>query len=134
MKNGCFYYKNSNPKPEMLKPYIQNLHFIETPALYCQTGGVFLLLFSIARLLNPDFGLNIFLQLLAAGLITIGSYTFPSYWYQRGITGGTKKDEELDCADGNLSEVALRIGKFKIQFWKKQFFYNKRIVHPYDYK
>lgn len=125
MKNGCFYFKNTPEKTPMLKKYIANLHFIETPAWYVQTGGVFLFVLSIARLLNPVYNWTILISLLASALITTGSFTLPSYWYQRGITGGTKSDDELDEADGNKSEVAISILGIKIQFWKRQLFYNK---------
>jgi len=130
-KNGCFYYKNSNPLPPLLEKPIKNLHFIETPAWYTQTIGVFFLLFSICRLLNPTFEWqNILIQLGITSLITIGSYTAASYHYQRGVTGGLLSDDKLDIDYGNKSEVALEINnKVLLQFWKPRWFANRgRIV------
>jgi hypothetical protein len=125
-KNGCFYHKNDNPLPKMLEREIKNLHFIETPAWYCQTIGIFFFTFAITRLINSDFNINILIGLIASLLISIGAYTLPSYWYQRGVTAGLKKDDELDDYDKEYTEVAIVLFGKKIQFWKKQLFYNKR--------
>jgi len=135
-KNGCFYHKDDKPLPPMLKESIENLHFIETPAWYVQTAGIFLLIFSICRLLNPvwifvdsTFILGnlwtIVYQLGITSLITTGAYMAPSYHYQRGISAGLRSDDKLDSFDGKKSEVALNLGFIKIQFWKNQLFYNK---------
>ena len=124
-KNGCFYHKNDKVLPPLLEKSIKNLHFIETPAWYSQTIGVFFLLFSICRLLHPLFDVYILLSIGASYLITMGSYTAANYHYQRGITAGLLPDDELDVY-GNKSEVALKIGnKVILQFWKKRLFANK---------
>ena len=127
MKNGCFYFKNAKKKPAMLERQIKNIHFIETPAWYTQSAGIFFLTLAIARAINPAFELvPILISLAAAFLMVTGTYTFPSYWYQRGITGGTVPDSQLDSADQEKSEVCFMIGKRKIQFWKRQLFWNHR--------
>ena len=126
-KNGCFYYKNTKPLPPLLEKYIKNLHFIETPAWYVQTIGIFFLVFSICRLIKPEIELlSIAIQFIATLLITVGSYTAPSYYYQVGITGGLVSDDKLDSDYGNKSEVAIKLGdKVILQFWKTRWFANK---------
>jgi hypothetical protein len=125
-KNGCFYHKLDKPLPPYLKREILNLKFLETPAWYCQTIGIFFLMFAITRLINPVFGWNILVGAASSLITVIGTYTFPSYWYQRDVTVGLKEDNELDAADEEYSEVAIMIFGKKIQFWKKQLFYNER--------
>jgi len=124
-KNGCFYHKNDNPLPPFLFREINNIHFLETPAWYAQSLGVFILLLAINRSLNYSFDFwTIIVQITISGLITLGTVQAASYHFQRGITAGLKDDEHLD--NTNDSEVAIVIFGWKIQFWKGRLFSNKK--------
>jgi hypothetical protein len=126
-KNGAFYHKNDAVLPPMLEQEIKNLHFIETSAWYCQTLGVFFLLFGCVR--SFDYTLSLWpvvVEISIAGLITLGTVQTPSYHYQRGITAGLKDDDHLDAT--NQSEVAITIFGKKIQFWKGRLFSNKNRI------
>jgi len=124
-KNGCFYHKNDNPLPPMLEREIKNIHFIESPAWYVQTGGVFLLTFAINRGLNTDITwINLLVQFVLASLITYGSVQAASYHYQRGITAGLKDDDHLDAISETEVAIAL-FGKKILQYWKNRLFNNR---------
>jgi len=126
-KNGAFYHKNDAVLPPMLEREIKNLHFIETAAWYCQTGGVFLLLLSSVRAFDYTISLwPVLLEIGIAALITLGTVQAPSYHYQRAITAGLKDDDHLDAT--NQSEVAIVIFGKKIQFWKGRLFSNKNRI------
>jgi len=112
----------------MLEREIRNIHFIESPAWYTQSTGVFLLLLAIIRSLNFTYDFwTIIIQLSIASLITFGTVQAASYHFQRGITAGLKDDRHLDAISQN--EVAILIFGIRIQFWKGRLFNNRgRIV------
>jgi hypothetical protein len=124
-KNGCFYHKNDEPLPLMLDREIRNIHFLETPAWYSQSMGVFLILLALSRGLNYSLEFwTIIAQLGICSLITLGTVQAASYHFQRGITAGTKDDDHLDKI--NDTEVAIVLFGKKIQFWRGRLFSNRR--------
>jgi hypothetical protein len=125
-KNGCFYFKGSRqPYPKLIRRAIKNIHFIETPAWYIMSATAFFFAFALQRFGNYTIDiLDIAIQVGIALLFMAGTYQMPSYHFQRGITGGTKKAYELDKI--NESEVAIMLFGKKIQFWKGRLFSNKR--------
>jgi hypothetical protein len=130
-KNGCFYHKNDEVLPPFLKQAIGNMHYIETPAWWVQSIGIFLFTFSINRILNysTEF-LQFAIQSAIALLFTFGTILAASYHFQRGITAGLKDAAHLDAT--TKSEVAVNILFIHFKFWKPRIFSNKgRIVSQY---
>lgn len=120
-KNGCFYHKTDEILPPFLKEKIENIHLIETPAWFLQSGAAFILALGFQRIANYTLvWWEIFIQFAIAFLFMAGQYQMPSYHFQRGITAGLKDDDHLDNI--NESEVATRW----FQFWKPRFFNNRR--------
>ncbi len=127
MKNGCFYAKGNSYDVPRLKKYIDNLHYIETPAWYTQFGSVFFFVFAIIRLMNHETDLSYFSELLSGLLITIGSSAIASYHYQGYINLGSNEpfvfeDENYHPEHPHMSEFALG----KIHFWWHRPWYGKR--------
>lgn len=111
MKNGCFYAKGNPWTVPQLDKYIKNLHFLETPAWYFQFGAVFLFYFALLRTTNysTDF-IPIFIQLLSAYLVTMGSSAMASYHFQGYINVGSnlpfddeKENKKSEFAFGKTS-------------------------------
>lgn len=126
MKNGCFYGKNSKPLPDKLEPYIKNIHFLETPAWYSQFGAVFLFLFAIFRIINPEISFYIIsIQLLASYMISMGSSAMASYHFQGYINNGAGLPF-VDENENPKSEFAINLFGKKISFWWNRPWYGKR--------
>jgi len=117
MKNGCFYAKGNTYPVFKLYKYIQNLHFLETPAWYTQFGAVFFFVFAIMRLMNPENDMPYIREFISSFLITMGTSGMASYHYQGYINIGSGKpfiyDENYHPDKPNKSEFAWG----KINFW-----------------
>ena len=130
-KNGCFYHKNDEPLPPFLKEEIGNMHYIETPAWWVQSIGIFLFVLSVSRVLDysTEF-LQFALHARGALLFTLGTILAASFHFQRGITAGLKDTKHLDAT--TKSEVAFNFLFIHFKFWKPRLFSNRgRIVAQY---
>jgi len=122
MKNGCFYAKgNHNYNPKLLK-YINNLHYLETPAWYTQFGSLFFAIFALFRISNPELSiLALSIQFSAAMLITTGSSGIASYHFQGWINYG-EGSPFYNFNENKMSEFAFG----PISFW-----WNRGILDKY---
>jgi hypothetical protein len=110
MKNGAFYGKTGHHNPKLDK-YIKNIHFLETPAWYTQFGSLFFSVFAVFRAVNYSCEpLDIFMQFVAAMLVTMGSSGMASYHFQGWINYGEdspfynpKEDKMSEFAFGPIS-------------------------------
>jgi len=111
MKNGAFYGKHNKVHNPKLDKYINNLHYLETPAWYAQFGALFFLVFAIFRLVSGDVELFLmFKQFSAAMLVTMGCSALASYHFQGWINYGEgspfynpKEDKMSEFAFGPIS-------------------------------
>ena len=130
-KLGSFYHKNDKVLPPFLKQAIENIHFLETPAWWVQTMGIFLFVLSVSRVL--DYSTEFLQYALHAGgalLFTVGTILAASYHFQKGITAGLKDAKHLDAT--TKSEVAFNFLFIHFKFWKPRLFSNRgRIVAQY---
>jgi len=130
-KLGGFYHKNDEVLPPFLKQEIGNMHYIETPAWWVQSIGVFLFVLSVNRIL--DYSIEFLQYALHAGfalLFTLGTILASSFHFQRGITAGLKDAAHLDAI--TKSEVAIDFWFIHFKFWKPRLFSNRgRIVAQY---
>lgn len=85
VKSGCFYSVSRGQKPEMLKKYINNLHYAQTPFWYSLFGAFGVMLFALFRLVHPD---DIWINLVSAYLIAQGTSTMAGPFYQGFINVG----------------------------------------------
>lgn len=121
MKSGCFYsVSRGDRENKFLKKEIKNIHYIQTPLWYCQFGIIGILLFAIFRLINPDI---IWMNLLAAYLISQGTSAFASVFYQGYINVGSGLPF-IDENENRKMEFAIPIINKTI--WIKRFWYGKR--------
>lgn len=111
MKNGCFYAKgNHNYNPKLLK-YINNIHYLETPAWYTQFGSLFFAVFAVFRAVNYSLiPFEIIVQFIACMTVVMGSSGIASYHFQGWINYGegspfynTKEDKMSEFAFGKIS-------------------------------
>jgi hypothetical protein len=130
-KLGGFYHKNDDPLPPFLKEEIGNMHYIETPAWWVQSVGIFLFMLSVNRVL--DYSTEFLQYALHAGsalLFTLGTILAASLHFQRGVTAGLKDAANLDAT--TKSEVAFNFLFIHFKFWKPRLFSNRgRIVAQY---
>jgi len=85
IKSGCFYAATNNQKPEKLKKYINNLHYVQTPFWYSLFGAFGILLICIFRLMNPQW---IVLDIVCAYLVAQGCSTIAGPLYQGYVNIG----------------------------------------------
>lgn len=112
MKNGAFYGKTGPHSPKLDK-YINNLHFLETPAWYVQFGAVFFYTFALFRVVNYSIEWqDILLQFTAAMLVTMGTSAAASYHFQGWINYG-ENSPFLNPKEDTMSEFAWG----PIKFW-----------------
>jgi len=124
-KNGSFYAKNSNPKPKLLEKYINNLHFLETPAWYSHFIFQFFLCMSIYRLFHLGEGLQGYcIAFIGAYLTSQGTSALAGTFYQGFINVASGKPF-IDNTENPESEFAL--GKWS--FWWKRPVHGKRRVY-----
>lgn len=120
IKSGCFYAASRQDKPPLLKKYIENIHFAQTPLWYCVFGVFGILLFTIFYLMNPAAWL---LNLLAAYLVSQGTSTMAGPFYQGFINVGCGLPF-IDENENREMELANPLtGKTK---WVNRFWYGKR--------
>lgn len=123
IKSGCFYSVSRQQKPESLKKYINNLHFVQTPFWYSLFGAFGVMLFAIFRLMNPH---TIWINLLCAYLISQGTSTMAGPVYQGFINIGCGLPF-VDPNEKKSMELANPItGK---TIWIKRFWYGKRRIY-----
>ncbi len=130
VKSGCFYFAmrdggvNPLEKPELLKKYIFNLHYAQTPFWYSLFGAFGILLFAMFRLMNPTVDvLTILMNLLAAYLVAQGTSAMAGPFYQGFVNVGSGLPF-IDPNENKSMELADPItGKKK---WVKRFWYGKR--------
>lgn len=122
MKNGTFYGKHNPAHNPKLDKYINNIHFLETPAWYSQFGGVFFFVLAIFRLVdyNTEW-LLILKQASASMLVTMGCSAMASYHFQGWINYG-EGSPFYNPKEDKMSEFALG----KISFW-----WNRGIMDKY---
>lgn len=123
VKSGCFYAVSRQDKPAMLKKYIENLHYVQTPFWYSLFGAFGVMLFAMFRLENPEI---IWMNLLSAYLIAQGTSTLAGPFYQGFVNIGCglpfvdpNEKKELELADPVT-------GKKK---WFKRFWYGKNRIY-----
>lgn len=120
IKSGCFYAASRQDKPTLLKKYMDNIHYAQTPLWYCVFGVFGILLFIIFHLLNPT---SILLNLVAAYLVSQGTSTMAGPFYQGFINVGCGLPF-IDENENRKMELANPLtGKTK---WVKRFWYGKR--------
>jgi hypothetical protein len=123
IKSGCFYAASRHDKPTLLKKYIDNIHYVQSPLWYCIFGVFGILLFTIFYLLNPA---AIVLNLLAAYLISQGTSTMAGPLYQGFINVGCGLPF-VDENENKKMEIANPLNnKTK---WVKRFWYGKRRIY-----
>jgi len=123
MKSGCFYAASRQDKPPLLKKYMNNIHFLQTPIWYCVFGVFGILLFTIFYLMNPA---AIILNLISAYLISQGTSTMCGALYQGFINVGCG----LPFIDENENrKMELAFPFIKKTFWIKRFWYGKRRIY-----
>ncbi len=127
MKNGCFYAKGNAYEVPKLKKYMDNLHYLETPAWYTQFGAVYFFTFAIMRLFNVDNDIPYLREAIASILITMGCSGMASYHFQGYINLGSNqefvsKDEDYFPEHKYQSEFAFG----PISFWWYRPWYGKR--------
>ena len=123
IKSGCFYSVSRNDKPELLKKYINNLHFVQTPFWYSLFGAFGIMVFAIFRLINPN---DIWINLASAYLISQGTSTLVGPLYQGFVNVGCG----LPFIDPNEKKEMELANPFTGKtIWIKRFWYGKRRVY-----
>jgi len=123
IKSGCFYAASRQAKPTLLKKYIENIHYAQTPLWYCIFGVFGIMLFAIFYALNPTAW---FINLAAAYLISQGTSTMCGPFYQGFINVGCGLPF-IDENENPKMELANPLtGKTK---WIKRFWYGKRRMY-----
>lgn len=124
-KNACFYAKGNTPYHKLLVKYINNLHFLETPAWYSHFIFQFFLCLSIYRLFHIEQGvLGYIISFVGAYLTSMGSSSIAGTFYQGFINVASGK-EFIDLTENKKSEFAL--GNFS--FWWYRPWYGKRRIY-----
>ena len=123
IKSGCFYSVSRNDKPELLKKYINNLHFVQTPFWYSLFGAFGIMIFAILRLINPH---DIWMSLLSAYLIAQGTSTMAGPLYQGFVNVGCGLPF-VDENENNKMELANPFNGKTV--WIKRFWYGKRRIY-----
>jgi len=122
VKSGCFYSAMRREKPELLKKYIDNLHYVQTPFWYSLFGAFGVLLFAIFRLINPDI---IWMNLTSAYLIAQGTSAMAGPFYQGFVNVGCGLPF-IDKNENKSMELANPFtGKTK---WFKRFWHGQNRV------
>ncbi len=123
IKSGCFYSVSRGQKPDMLKKYINNLHYVQTPFWYSLFGAFGVILFALFRLMHPD---DIWTNLASAYLIAQGTSTMAGPFYQGFINVGCG----LPFIDPNeKKEVELANPVSGKTRWFKKFWYGKNRIY-----
>lgn len=122
VKSGCYYAVSRRDKPAMLKKYIDNLHYVQTPFWYSLFGAFGVMLFAMFRLIHPD---GVWLNLLCAYLIAQGTSTLAGPAYQGFVNVGSGLPF-IDPNENKRMELANPIGNKTV--WIKRFWYGKRRV------
>lgn len=124
IKSGCFYASQRQDKNNPLKPYIDNLHRVQTPFWYSLFGSLFFMLLAIYRLLHPENDLWVIIKGIGACFsASYASSSFCGTFYQGVINQGSG----LPYIDPNeKSEFELIIGKKGI--WIPKFWHGKNRV------
>jgi hypothetical protein len=124
IKSGCFYAKCSGILyPKLLKKYILNLHYVQTPFWYSLFGAFGILLIAIFRLLNPQI---ILLDILSAYLISQGTSTLCGPFYQGFINVGSNLPF-IDPNENKSMELANPLTNKT--HWIKRFWYGKNRIY-----
>jgi hypothetical protein len=123
IKSGCFYSAMRREKPELLKKYIDNLHYVQTPFWYSLFGAFGIMLFALFRVMHPEV---IWMSLLSAYLIAQGTSTMAGPIYQGFVNVGCGLPF-IDTNENPSMELANPFtGKTK---WIKRFWHGKRRVY-----
>ena len=127
-KNGTFYGKNAHPPPPLLVKYINNIHFLETPAWYSHFMFQGFLCLAIYRLFDYEYGTHgitsYAITFLAACLTSMGSSSIAGPFYQGYINVGSGK-EFVNVNENPKSEFAMG----PIRFWWKRPWHGKRRIY-----
>lgn len=123
IKSGSFYAASRGKKPNLLKRFMNNLHFVQTPLWYCIFGSFAILLFTIFNLLKPE---AIWLNILSAYLVSAGTSAACGPFYQGFINVGggdtffnSNEKREMEFANPLTGKTV----------WIKRFWYGKRRIY-----
>lgn len=123
IKSGCFYSAMRRERPELLKKYIDNLHYVQTPFWYSLFGAFGIMLFALFRVMHPEV---IWMSLLSAYLIAQGTSTMAGPIYQGFVNVGCGLPF-IDTNENSSMELANPFtGKTK---WIKRFWHGKLRVY-----
>jgi len=123
IKSGCFYSAMRRERPALLRKYIDNLHYVQTPFWYSLFGAFGVLLFALFRVMNPDV---IWLSLLSAYLIAQGTSAMAGPLYQGFVNVGCGLPF-IDSNENKSMELANPFtGKTK---WIKRFWHGRTRVY-----
>jgi len=119
IKSGCFYAASSGTKPPLLKRFMDNLHYVQTPFWYALFGAMLVSMFAI--LMHSDG--NLWMVALRSYLLTQGTSTMAGPLYQGFINvGGGKKF--TDETEKRAFEFAVPVLNKSV--WIPKFWYGKR--------
>jgi len=124
IKSGCFYAAKRRDENNPLKPYIDNLHRVQTPFWYSLFGSLFFMLLAIYRLLHPqDDNWGIIKGIGACFSASYAASAFCGTFYQGAINQGSG----LPYIDPNeKSKFEFIIGNFSV--WIPKFWHGKNRV------
>lgn len=127
-KNGCFYGKNLEPKPKLLERYINNIHFLETPAWYSQFGFQTLLCLCIYRTFHIDQGvLGYFISVSSALMTAMGSSAMAGVFFQGFINVGSGQPFVDTAKKSDISESEFAL--LGTSIWWKRWWYGKNRIY-----
>lgn len=123
VKSGCFYSSMRRDQPALLKKYINNLHYVQTPFWYSLFGAFGILLFALFRVINPDV---IWMGLLSAYLISQGTSAMAGPIYQGFVNVGCG----LPFIDPNENKKMELANPFTGKtIWIKRFWHGKARIY-----
>jgi ABC-type Fe3+-siderophore transport system permease subunit len=123
IKSGSFYAASRGKKPNLLKRFMNNLHFVQTPLWYCVFGTIGLLLFAIFNLRNEEI---LWLNILSAFLISTGISSMCGPFYQGFINVGGGDPFVNENEKRKMEFANLLTGK---TFWIKRPWYGKLRIY-----
>lgn len=123
IKSGCFYSAMRQDKPALLKKYIENLHYVQTPFWYSLFGAFGLMLFAMFRIMHPEV---IWMSLLSAYLIAQGTSSMAGPIYQGFVNVGCG----LPFVDPNENKSMELANPFNGKtIWIKRFWNGKARIY-----
>ena len=111
-KNAVFYAKGNHEIHNFLRPFVRNLHKLQTPHYYIHVGSIFFAVMAISR----GMGKPVLDAIGASILIAMGTSGIAGPLYQGPINLSEGK-KFVNSDENKKAEFALQIGGFSFSFW-----------------